>query len=190
VRLALPAAFLYHDRLEDIEPNLHFEIGEYAKRTGQRVTFTKDALQYFLSFAKSPEAVWDGNFRGLKAAVIRIATLTTGGKINIEVVKKEISRLQQTWRKPEELGGSRILGHLLSKETIDQLDPFDLIQLEDVIKVCLKHNKASEAGRLLYAKSREQKTTNNDSDRLGKYLRKFGIGWDDLQRLRRNPPKD
>ena len=58
-------------RPEDIEPNLQFELDQYAQKTGNRVTFSKEARQRFLEFGLSPGAAWKGNFRDLNAAVAR-----------------------------------------------------------------------------------------------------------------------
>ena len=53
-------------RPEDIEPNLQFELDQYAKKTGRHVTFSKEARRKFLEFSLSSEAAWKGNFRDLK----------------------------------------------------------------------------------------------------------------------------
>jgi len=45
-------------RPEDIEPNLQFELDQYAQKTGNRITFSKEARQRFLEFALSPSAAW------------------------------------------------------------------------------------------------------------------------------------
>lgn len=71
--------------------------------------------------------------------------------------------------------------NLLGKERWDVLDRFDRSQLADVLWVCRHVQNFSEAGRILFSASRLEKTTTNDSDRLRKYLKKFGIGWDDIQ---------
>jgi len=55
-------------RPEDIEPNLQFELDQYARKTGNHVTFSKEARKRFLDFALSGGAAWNGNFRGLNAA--------------------------------------------------------------------------------------------------------------------------
>src|SRR6266436_6898919 len=44
------------ERLEDIEPNLQFELDLFAQKAGSRVTFNKEARQRFLQFALSPAA--------------------------------------------------------------------------------------------------------------------------------------
>jgi len=38
----------------------------------------------------------------------------------------------------------------------------------------------SEAGRTLFAVSRDAKAKPNDADRLKKYLARFGLAWDDV----------
>jgi len=48
------------DRHEDVEPNLQFELDQYAEKTGTRVTFNREARNRFLDFALSPSATWKG----------------------------------------------------------------------------------------------------------------------------------
>src|SRR5215216_5036685 len=86
------------DRIEDIEPNLQYELDQYAERAGKRVTFNKEARARFLKFASSTEASWTGNFRDLNGAVTRMATLAPGGRIAVEVVEEEIARLKAAWQ--------------------------------------------------------------------------------------------
>ena len=62
-----------------------------------------------------------------------------------------------------------------------QLDPFDLAQLSEVVRICRRHTSLSAAGRELFAVSRQNRSTTNDADRLRKYLMKFGLSFDDLQ---------
>src|SRR6185503_14636785 len=85
------------DRIADIEPNLNYELEQYARRTGKRVTFSKEARDQFLKFAGSPDAKWNGNFRDLNGAVVRMATLAPGGRITIETANEEIDRLKRAW---------------------------------------------------------------------------------------------
>lgn len=61
-----------------------------------------------------------------------------------------------------------------------QFDRFDLVQLAEVIRVCQTSRPLSEAGRTLFAASREKKTSANDADRLKKYLARFGLKFGDL----------
>lgn len=75
------------ERREDIEPNLQFELEQYAQKTGRRITFGKEARAKFLEFALSADGKWKGNFRDLNAAVARMAALSLGGgRISGEVV--------------------------------------------------------------------------------------------------------
>ncbi|HEX8923092.1 MAG TPA: sigma 54-interacting transcriptional regulator, partial [Pyrinomonadaceae bacterium] len=165
------------DRLEDIEPNLQYELEQYARRTGTHVTFSKEARERFLRFATSPQARWAGNFRDLNGAVIRMATLAQGGRISIEVVDEEIERLRVSWRISPPSDCDNLLPSLLDKERMERLDLFDRLQLEEVVKVCQDSRTLSEAGRKLFGASRGKKRTANDADRLRKYLARFGLDW-------------
>jgi transcriptional regulatory protein RtcR len=66
---------------------------------------------------------------------------------------------------------------LLSEEQNAELDLFDRLQLEKVVEICQRCRSISEAGRQLFNRSRTQKTTPNDADRLRKYLTRFGLDW-------------
>jgi len=165
-------------RPEDIEPNLQFELDQFAQRTGHRVTLSKEAREAFLNFAHAPSARWLGNFRDLNAAVVRMATLAQGGRISVEIVEEEIERLKATWAALEQQEGpADFLSQILSLKALDKIDLFDRIQLAHVIHICRKSRSMSEAGRQLFDASRTRKTSINDSDRLRKYLGRFGIEW-------------
>lgn len=169
------------DRIEDIEPNLKYELEEYARRAGKRVTFSKEARERFLRFAVSHEALWLGNFRDLNGAIVRMATLAPGGRITSEVVGEEVERLRAAWRSQPASEGDELLGRLLGPERVNQLDLFDRRQLSCVIDVCRKSHTLSEAGRALFSTSRDRKKTVNDADRLRKYLARFGLDWREVK---------
>ena len=165
-------------RPEDIEPNLQFELDQFAQNTGHRVTLSKEAREAFLDAAHAASAKWTGNFRDLNAAVVRMATLAQGGRISIEIVKEEIERLKTTWAALEEQEESDgLLTQILSVGALDNIDLFDRVQLAHVIQVCRDSRSMSEAGRRLFDASRTRKTSTNDADRLRKYLARFGIDW-------------
>jgi transcriptional regulatory protein RtcR len=168
------------DRPEDIEPNLNYELEQYARRTGKRVTFSKEARESFLKFAVGHDARWNGNFRDLNGAIVRMATLSAGGRITNEVVNDEIARLRSAWRAQPDTEGEALLERLLGKERLSAVDLFDRHQLESVIRVCRESRTLSEAGRALFTSSREKKTTVNDADRLRKYLARFGLDWREI----------
>jgi len=167
-------------RPEDIEPNLQFELDEFARRTGHRVTFSKEARQKFVDFALSSSSPWPGNFRDLNAAVVRMATLAEGGRISVEIVEEETERLNASWTRLESEESEEVLSHILSEEVLSQIDQFDRVQLAHVIHVCRGSRSLSDAGRRLFSASRSRKASTNDADRLRKYLNRFGVTWSQM----------
>ncbi|MEM7678514.1 MAG: sigma 54-dependent transcriptional regulator, partial [Myxococcota bacterium] len=170
------------ERPEDIEPNLIYELERFAEVHGQRASFNKDAPRRFLTFARSDEARWRRNFRDFNAAVVRMATLAPGGRIDVPTVNEEIERLNASWR-PSTPGADHrtVVSRHLGASATDALDRFDLVQLADVLRVCEASGSMSEAGRTLFAVSRTRRTSTNDSDRLRKYLKRFDLTWDRIQ---------
>jgi transcriptional regulatory protein RtcR len=167
-------------RPEDIEPNLQFELDQYAQKTGRHITFSKEARQMFLDFALAPSSVWKGNFRDLNAAVARMSTLSLGGRISVETVDEEVARLTHSWADPKATAHEQSLVEFLGPDRVDQLDLFDRAQLNQVLEVCKRSRSLSEAGRTLFSASIGRKTSTNDADRLRKYLSRFGMDWAEL----------
>lgn len=165
------------ERVEDIEPNLQYELDQFANRAGRRVTMSREAREKFLKFATSHEARWAGNFRDLNGAVTRMATLAQGGRISVEAVADEIIRLRSAWRHSRADEGEEMIERFISADRLRALDLFDRLQLGGVLKVCVESRTLSEAGRKLFSNSRDRKKTANDADRLRKYLARFGIEW-------------
>lgn len=62
-----------------------------------------------------------------------------------------------------------------------ELDLFDRLQLEAVLRVCRDARSLSDAGRQLFAVSRQDKEKPNDADRLRKYLARFELDWNQLR---------
>ena len=160
------------DRREDIEPNLEYELQRFAEKSGKHITFNKEARAEFMRFALDPATAWRGNFRDLNAMITRMATLSSGGRIDENVVKNEIARLK---RGKSSSDAETLLCKLLGNDYQSRFDEFDLCQLAKVIEVCRQCKSRAEAGKRLFAVSRRQRNTTNDSDRLGKYLEKFGL---------------
>ncbi|RUT64506.1 transcriptional regulator (plasmid) [Morganella morganii] len=154
-------------RREDIEPNVDYELAKYSRDQQTRVRFDTDARQRYLAFACSPPALWRGNFRELSASVTRMATFAENGRITIALVQEETERLKSQWHGAE------------TEETlpavVGEIDLFDRKQLETVIAVCRRSRTLSDAGRTLFAVSRQQKKQPNDADRLRKYLPRFNL---------------
>jgi transcriptional regulatory protein RtcR len=167
------------ERSEDIEPNIDYLLREFGAEHGQMVRFNKEARDRYMRFAMSHEARWTGNFRDLSASVTRMATLAESGRINDAIVDGEVARLRQLWRPVRALSAD--LDSLLGMDAAAQLDPFDALQLEAVVRVCRASKSLSDAGRKLFAVSRLAKRQPNDADRLKKYLARFDLSWDDVQ---------
>ena len=167
------------ERAEDLEPNLDFELEQFAQKNGTLVRMNKEARARFLHFAASPEALWPGNFRDLNGAVVRMATLARGGRITTELVEEEIARLRREWVGPAPHSSS-VLFRCIGEERLSVIDPFERVQLEHVIDVVQRARSLSAAGRMLFASSRQHKATANDADRLRKYLARYGLDWKNL----------
>lgn len=168
------------DRPEDIEPNIEYELEQFSQKRGKKVRFSKEARENFLRFAKSDEAKWAANFRDLNNAITRMATLAPGGRITRQTVEDEIARLRRKWARDEISSEDDILNEVLGADTIAQLDLFDRVQLAEVLKVCRRARSMSEAGRILFAVSRQERKVTNDADRLRKYLARFNLEWMDI----------
>lgn len=170
------------DRAEDIEPNLDYMLAQFGQETGQMVRFNREARQQYMRFARSPQALWRGNFRDLSASVTRMATLADAGRINDAIVTQEVVRLTRLWqhltRAPAQ-AGSIDLAQIMGPQAA-QLDLFDAMQLQSVLTLCRQCKTLSDAGRKLFAVSRSSKDKPNDADRLKKYLAKFGLSWEQI----------
>jgi transcriptional regulatory protein RtcR len=165
------------ERREDIGPNLDYELDRVGAERGDLVSMSRPARDAFLRFAEA--APWPANFRDLGAAVRRMATLCDGGRIGEPDVAAEIARLSAAWRTAPVVDGDpveRVLG-----DRAAALDRFDRVQLADVIAVCAAQPTLSAAGRVLFARSLEEKSSRNDADRLRKYLRRFDLTHDAIR---------
>jgi transcriptional regulatory protein RtcR len=164
------------ERNEDIEPNLDYELTRFAQENAVTVRFNKEAKEKYLTFATSPVARWAGNFRELSASITRMATLADGGRISVTVVDEEIVRLKMLWHTEPQSSLSEVLEVARSAE----IDLFDQLQLTQVIAVCRASRNLAEAGRKLFSVSMAKRSSANDTDRLRKYLARFGLAWKDI----------
>jgi transcriptional regulatory protein RtcR len=162
------------ERIEDIEPNLDYELDRFAEREGRRVSFNKEARRSYLAFATAPGALWTGNFRDLAASVTRMATFAPAGRIDVATVEAEQTRLRRFWSGAGPASG---LEDLLAPDALAAIDPFDRVQLAEVVRTCRRSRSLSEAGRALFSASRARRSSSNDADRLRKYLQRFGLQW-------------
>ena len=186
------------DRIEDLPANIDYELARLGSEQQYQYRFEPEARAYFEDFAMSSEATWQGNFRDLSASMTRLTTLCEGKVIRMPDVKAEITRLKHLWALPssaqhqvdkayapslneQQAHADTVLSRHLSSDDKDALDPFDAVQLAYVIEVCYQHSSQAAAGRYLYANSRDKLKNPNDSDRLRKYLMKFGLRFDELK---------
>ncbi|MDB6069819.1 MAG: Fis family transcriptional regulator, partial [Verrucomicrobiales bacterium] len=172
------------ERREDIGPNLDYELDRASQKLGRKITLNQEARQAFLKFAHSPDASWQGNFRDLNAVMTRMATLAEKGRITESLVLSETALLQTHWNKlsrpqnPGTVDDSAILTQVLGKDHAEKFDSFDLVQLAHVLRVCRQSRTMAEAGRRLFSITRAAKEKPNDTDRVKKFLTRFGLTWD------------
>lgn len=163
------------DRPLDLEPNLDFELERLRHQENRQISMTREARTTFLDWGTSERALWRGNFRDLAAAVTRMSLLSDG-RIGLSHVRDEIARLERDWGMTRSVTASAVE----LPASVGELDLFDQAQLAQVLEVCRHSESLAEAGRKLFAVSRRAKESPNDSDRLRKYLARFGLAWKDV----------
>ena len=108
-----------------------------------------------------------------------MATLSSGGRIDLATVKEELARAKSQNRPGRQTEHSS-LDELLGPDHAERFDWFELVQLQEVVKVCRTSRSLADAGKKLFAVSRKAKKSSNDSDRLSKYLAHFGLTFRDI----------
>ncbi|MEM6324379.1 MAG: RNA repair transcriptional activator RtcR [Pseudomonadota bacterium] len=166
------------DRVEDIEPNLLHELARAEHEMGVQTGFNAEAARAYIAFATDPATPWSGNFRDLSGSVQRLCTLAPRGRITMAMVEEEIATLRRGWSQADQDPDAQLVAEVLGDAPVD---PFDRVQLAHVIRTCRRAASLSAAGRTLFAVSRAQKASRNDSDRLRKYLARFHLDWDAVQ---------
>lgn len=171
------------ERIEDLEPNIDFEIDRFSNQSGHFVRFNKSAKDRYLQFSQSSEALWSANFRDLNSSIIRMGTLADGGRITLDVVEDEIVRLRQKWQAAGSTERSPLhaIKSVLGEDFADDLDLYDQIKLAGIIAVCRDSQSMAEAGRRLFNITRDAKTSNNDSHRVKQLLSKYKLNFADLK---------
>ena len=147
------------------------------RQLGRKTGFNADALARYLRFARDPATPWPGNLRDLHASAHRMTVLAERGRVTVAMVDAEIATLRGQWDAADADGDAALLQSVLPGAILDE---FDRAQLAAVIRACRASPSLSAAGRRLFAISREGKTSQNDADRLRKYLARFGLGWSDI----------
>ncbi|MGL4235374.1 RNA repair transcriptional activator RtcR family protein [Tabrizicola sp.] len=163
------------DRRADIGPLLLRLMDESERKLGTKTGFNADALARYQRFAEDPATRWPGNLRDLQASAHRMAVLAERGRVTLAMVEAEIATLQAQWRAAEADTDNGLLAEVVADP--ETLDEFDRAQLAAVIRACRESGSLSAAGRRLFAVSRQGKASQNDADRLRKYLARFGLDW-------------
>lgn len=88
-----------------------------------------------------------------------------------------------TFERPSQPLGEIDMAELLGKDYASRFDAFELAQLSYVVKVCRESKTMADAAKKLFAVSRLSKKSSNDTDRLSKYLARFGLKFKELQDL-------
>jgi transcriptional regulatory protein RtcR len=163
-------------RREDIEPNLDYELKQSARMLGTRVSMSASARAAYLAFARGYS--WPGNFRDLSSSIMRMATLAEGGRISDDEVELEVQQLRSQERATSAAGPAQgELARRVMGDAVDNQDIFDLVQLDAVFQAIAETDSMAQAGRKLYAVSRTARDKTNDSDRVRKFLTRWGLDY-------------
>lgn len=171
------------ERPEDIEPNIDYELKRLTAARGVFAEFTPTARRAYVDFASSERARWPSNFRALAGSMERMLTYSFHGVLDDDIVQREIAHLTRMWAVQRGRAEDFPLLERLGAGWADN-DLFEKIQLEGVLRVCLQCSTRSKAGRALFARSRLEKNTADDTARLNKYLKAHGLTWEQVQSLR------
>lgn len=166
-------------RPEDIEPNLDYELERASRELGTRVTMTTEAREAYLACAL--KAPWPGNFRDLAASVTRMATLCEAGRIGVGEVKLECPRLLKQAKAAPKSAAQGLAARVLAGDKLQELDAFDVLQLDAVLSVVSRSDSLADAGRALFSVSLASRPNPNNSDRVRKYLAQYGLTFKDIK---------
>ncbi|WP_076719518.1 RNA repair transcriptional activator RtcR [Motiliproteus sp. MSK22-1] len=177
------------ERLEDLEPNIDYELEAFSNKAGFLVNFNKASRDCYLAFGLSEDALWSANFRDLNASITRMGTLADGGRITLDVVNEEIKRLKLKWCAGDHWNESAksntakiTIESILGQGSCEKIDHYEQLSLAGLIETCQASNSMAEAGRKLFNVSRVTKKSHNDSHRVKQLLEKYAIRFDDLKR--------
>jgi len=144
---ALPSL---RERPEDIPSNVEFELRRFGHASGENERFSGAAGVTYLDFATSAQALWRSNFRDLRASITRMSTLAESGRITQALVSEEIARLQRAWSAHPSAPVDAIPEQLKGRVDVADLDRFEGVQRQDVLRVCTSARSLSEATRTVF----------------------------------------
>jgi len=173
-----------HERKEDIEPNINYELRRYCKENKTKVRFNKESRNQFLKFSISDQALWKRNFRDLSASIERMSTLCDRGIINEAIVASEIKRLEKSWSNSKAKTNDELVEKLylvLAKEIYQDLDMLEVAQLKVFIGASVNAKSAAEAARRVYTNQNGECPVNPGS-MFAKTLKRFRLHFDDINK--------
>ncbi|MCC5612050.1 RNA repair transcriptional activator RtcR [Nostoc sp. CHAB 5834] len=168
------------ERPEDIVPNIDYEVQKISQKLGRQITFTRDARAAYIRYALG--AKWEGNFRDLSASLLRMATLADNGVIGDADAHDEIEHLEQFRLDASAPSANKrsLVQQVLPSEMLAGLDRLEIVQLEEILSTIARTTTMAEAARELFAVSRTEKGNPNDSDRMSKTLKRWGLNYKEL----------
>jgi transcriptional regulatory protein RtcR len=168
-------------RRDDIEPFIDIALEDCSRGLYDETRIHMDiqAREAFLSFAMKTE--WRGNLRQLKQTIRRLAARAEGGRITRGEVDGVVAELTAEEENCTGDGSEELLRRLVPANKLDNLDNIERVQIAHVVSVCRQSRTKADAGRILFDRSRQQKTSGNDTHRLSQFLKKYGLDWKQIQ---------
>ena len=171
------------ERVEDIEPNLDYELEQFRRRTGSVVTFSKEARER-VPRLRNERARRHGqrNFRDLNAVITRLATLAPAGRITVDQVRAEVSHLRAIWSAaPRSEDGEPRGPHPGARNCRRSRSLRSCAARGCAPRVPEQPEPVRRRTHDLRSVARAQEQLPTMPDRLRKYLARFSLEWGDLK---------
>lgn len=170
-----------HLRAKDVAPLVASIAAERRRELSRDVGLEPAAVACLSASVVASSRLWPGGAHSVRASVWRLMTVCRTGVVTVDAVEAELERLRVSPERAAATGTRDVdLEALLGASQYAELDRFDRVQLEDVVRVCRDCENLSAAGRRLFAASRQRRKSVNDADRVRKYLLRYGLTFDEL----------
>ena len=169
-------------RRGDMESLLDAVLEDRRDQANGLPVFEPQARKEFLDFACSNEALWTGNYRDMRNAVARLATLSGEKQVTKALVEKEIERLKDEWARErlKYMEDTYLADKVLGEESL-KYNRLERAELSCVIEVCRRHRTQTGAAKELYGRPGPDPSKSNKSSKLSKLLEKYNL---DFKRLK------
>ena len=174
------------------------------KKHSKTVDFADKAKEVFLKFAEDPNTPWKANYRDLNKIITRMATYAAmdgnNSRITEEIVRKQISRLQEEWKQtdvdesndaskahPDESVQSHPLYEELKRtlrkrgKSIDDYEEWEVQHLLYLLPICRKSKDGKDVASRVFARKLFKKPDANASSLMIRHLKKYKLKFDDLR---------